>query len=34
MNFYLGYNRLGNLVDIPYGNTINFRSRAAPLPSM
>ena len=24
MNFYLGYNRLGNMVDIPYGNTINF----------
>ena len=24
MNLYLGYNRLGNMVDIPYGNTINF----------
>jgi len=24
MNFYLGYNRLGNMVDIPSGSTINF----------
>ena len=23
-NLYLGYNRLGNMTDIPYGNTINF----------
>jgi hypothetical protein len=23
-NLYLGYNRLGNMTDIPFGNTINF----------
>ena len=23
-NFYLGYNRMGNMTDIPFGNTINF----------
>ena len=23
-NLYLGYNRMGNMTDIPYGNTINF----------
>ena len=23
-NLYLGYNRIGNMTDIPYGNTINF----------
>ena len=23
-NLYLGYNRIGNLTDIPFGNTINF----------
>ena len=28
-NLYLGYNRLGNMTDIPFGNTINF-----PIPGM
>ncbi len=28
MNFYLGYNRLGNMVDIPSGSTINFPLQA------
>jgi hypothetical protein len=23
-NFYLGYNRMGNMTDIPFGNTVNF----------
>ena len=28
-NFYLGFNRMGNMTDIPYGSTINF-----PIPGM
>lgn len=30
MNFYLGYNRLGNMVDIPSGSTINFPLQSDP----
>ena len=34
-NLYLGYNRLGNMTDIPFGNTINFPipMAACPRPS-
>ena len=28
-NFYLGFNRMGNMTDIPYGSTVNF-----PIPGM
>ncbi len=29
-NFYLGYNRFGNMTDIPFGSTVNFPVPSAP----